>query len=35
MFDEIIYKALDKIMSWCERYKKYKINKAKSKKSYK
>ena len=21
MFDEIIYKILDKIVSWCERYK--------------
>ena len=27
MFDEIIYKILDKIVSWCERYKEYKIRK--------
>ena len=25
MFDSIIYKILDKIVNWCERYKEYKI----------
>ena len=25
MFDSIIYRMLDKIVSWCERYKEYKI----------
>ena len=28
MFDRIIYKMLDKIVSWCERYKEYKIKKS-------
>ncbi len=28
MFDSIIYKMLDKIVSWCERYKEYKIKKS-------
>ena len=28
MFDEFIYKFLDKIVEWCERYKEYKINKS-------
>jgi inorganic pyrophosphatase len=28
MFDSIIYRMLDKIVEWCERYKNYKINKS-------
>jgi hypothetical protein len=28
MFDSIIYKILDKIVNWCERYKQYRINKS-------
>jgi len=28
MLDNIIYKILDKIVSWCERYKEYKIKKS-------
>ena len=28
MFDAFIYKMLDKIVEWCERYKEYKINKS-------
>ena len=28
MFDKIIYKILDKIVNWCERYKEYKIKKS-------
>ena len=27
MFDRIIYRLLDTIVDWCERYKKYKIDK--------
>ena len=27
MLDSIIYRILDKIVNWCERYKKYKIDK--------
>jgi len=34
MFDEIIYKILDKIVSWCERYKEYKIRKTLPKATY-
>ena len=26
MLDSIIYKILDKIVNWCERYKEYKIS---------
>ena len=28
MFDSIIYRMLDKIVSWCERYKEYRIKKS-------
>jgi len=28
MFDRIIYKLLDTIVDWCERYKEYKIHKS-------
>ena len=28
MFDSIIYKILDTIVKWCERYKEYKIKKS-------
>ena len=34
MFDSIIYKILDKIVSWCERYKEYKIKKSLPKATY-
>jgi hypothetical protein len=27
MFDRIIYRLLDKIVDWCERYKNYRIHK--------
>jgi len=27
MFDKIIYKTLDTIISWCERYKEYRLKK--------
>ena len=26
MFDKIVYKILDKIVEWCERYKEYRIS---------
>jgi hypothetical protein len=28
MFDEFIYKFLDKIVEWCERYKEYRIKRS-------
>ena len=28
MFDEIIYKTLDKIVEWCERYRKYRLKRS-------
>jgi hypothetical protein len=28
MFDRIIYRLLDTIVNWCERYREYKINKS-------
>ena len=34
MFDSIIYKMLDKIVSWCERYKEYKIKRSLPKATY-
>ena len=34
MFDKIIYKILDKIVNWCERYKEYKIKKSLPKSAY-
>ena len=34
MLDNIIYKILDKIVSWCERYKEYKIKKSLPKGTY-
>ena len=34
MFDKIIYKILDKIVNWCERYKEYKIKKSLPKATY-
>ena len=34
MFDKIIYKILDKIVNWCERYKEYKIKKSLPKAAY-
>ena len=27
MFDKFVYRMLDKIVEWCERYKKYRIDK--------
>tara|TARA_E500000178_G_scaffold131711_1_gene131654 strand:- start:27 stop:194 length:168 start_codon:yes stop_codon:yes gene_type:complete len=34
MFDKMIYKILDKIVNWCERYKEYKIKKSLTKATY-
>ena len=34
MFDSIIYKILDKIVNWCERYKEYKIKRSLPKATY-
>ena len=34
MFDSIIYRILDKIVNWCERYKEYKIKRALPKATY-
>ena len=34
MFDKILYKILDKIVNWCERYKEYKIKKSLPKATY-
>jgi len=34
MFDKMIYKILDKIVNWCERYKEYKIKKSLPKATY-
>ena len=34
MFDSIIYKILDKIVSWGERYKEYKIKRSLPKATY-
>ena len=34
MFDSIIYKMLDKIVNWCERYKEYKIKRSLPKATY-
>ena len=34
MFDKIIYKILDTIVSWCERYKEYKIKRSLPKATY-
>ena len=34
MFDSIIYRILDTIVSWCERYKEYKIKKSLPKATY-
>ena len=34
MFDEIVYKILDKIVEWCERYKEYKIKRSLPKETY-
>ena len=34
MFDNFIYTMLDKIVSWCERYKKYRIKKSLPKATY-
>ena len=34
MFDRIIHKILDTIISWCERYKEYKIRKTLPKSIY-
>ena len=34
MFDKMIYKILDKIVSWCVRYKEYKIKKSLPKATY-
>ena len=28
MFDKIVYKILDTIVDWCERYKKYRIKRS-------
>ena len=34
MFDSIIYRMLDTIVNWCERYKEYKIKKSLPKATY-
>ena len=34
MLDSIIYKILDKIVNWCERYKEYKIKRSLPKATY-
>ena len=34
MFDKIIYKILDTIVDWCERYKEYKIKRSLPKATY-
>ena len=34
MFDSIIYRMLDKIVNWCERYKEYKIKRSLPKATY-
>ena len=34
MFDKIIYKLLDKIVSWCESYKEYRIKRSLPKATY-
>ena len=34
MFDKIVYKILDTIVKWCERYKEYKIKKSLPKATY-
>ena len=34
MFDSIIYRILDKIVNWCERYKEYKIKRSLPKATY-
>ena len=34
MFDNFIYTILDKIVSWCERYKEYRIKKSLPKSAY-
>ncbi len=34
MFDRIIYKILDTIVDWCERYKKHKIKRSLPKETY-
>ena len=34
MFDKIIYKILDTIVDWCERYKEYRIKKFLPKATY-
>ena len=34
MFDRIIYKILDTIVDWCERYRNYKIKKSLPKATY-
>ena len=34
MFDNIVYKILDTIVKWCERYKEYKIKRSLPKATY-
>ena len=34
MFDEFVYKFLDKIVEWCERYKEYRIKRSLPKATY-
>ena len=34
MFDALIYKMLNKIVEWCERYKEYRINRTLPKACY-
>ena len=34
MFDKIIYKILDTVVTWCERYKKYRISKSLPRETY-
>ncbi len=34
MFDKIVYKILDTIVNWCERYRKYRIKRSLPKATY-
>ena len=34
MFDKIVYKILDTIVDWCERYKEYRIKRSLPKETY-
>ena len=34
MFDKFVYKFLDKVVEWCERYKEYRIKRSLPKETY-